>query len=218
MSMWVKKKHKTIHTDPYSGGERSRRKTKMDAREPLVKKIVRCIIVLMFLIMHWLLIIVLHYYSPQPVQGTSYDHGIHHTHHTPPAPKVVPSTSHYCAAVVTPPTTSIITYQLLPIPFPSGTLPALSQGPPFCLQNTYTPFSNRPPEAPLEVSPENSGFESPKVAKCQSKYCGFGRVWGWECHILEIWLSPTLKTSRHLQCHLQSCIAISLYARKVIFL
>ena len=34
----------------------------------------------------------------------------------------------------------------------------------------------RPPEAPLEVSPENSRFESLKMAKCQSEYCGFGRI------------------------------------------
>ena len=38
------------------------------------------------------------------------------------------------------------------------------------------------------------------------------------CHILEIWLSPTLKISGHLRCQLQSCIVTSLYARKVIFL
>ena len=47
------------------------------------------------------------------------------------------------------------------------------------------PPLGRPPEAPLEVSPENSGFESPKMAKClwrskhtfiicaRRKYCGF---------------------------------------------
>ena len=38
------------------------------------------------------------------------------------------------------------------------------------------------------------------------------------CHILEIWLSPTLKISGHLWSQLQSCIVTSLYARKVIFL
>ena len=37
------------------------------------------------------------------------------------------------------------------------------------------------------------------------------------CHILEIWLSPILKISRHLQCQLWSCIATSPYARKVMF-
>ena len=37
------------------------------------------------------------------------------------------------------------------------------------------------------------------------------------CHILEIWLSPTLIISRHLQCHLWSCIVTSLYARKMVF-
>ena len=37
------------------------------------------------------------------------------------------------------------------------------------------------------------------------------------CHILKIWLSPTPKTSGHLQCHLWSCVVTSLYARKVIF-
>ena len=38
------------------------------------------------------------------------------------------------------------------------------------------------------------------------------------CHILEFWLSPTLMISRHLWCHLQSCVATSLYAREVIML
>ena len=36
------------------------------------------------------------------------------------------------------------------------------------------------------------------------------------CHIPEFWLSPTPMISRHLQSHLQSCIATSLYAREVI--
>ena len=36
------------------------------------------------------------------------------------------------------------------------------------------------------------------------------------CHILEFWLSPTLMISGHLQRHLWSCIATSLYAREVI--
>ena len=38
------------------------------------------------------------------------------------------------------------------------------------------------------------------------------------CHILEFWLSPTPMISGHLQCHLQSCVAMSRYTRKVIML
>ena len=34
----IKTKHKTMHTDPYAGGQGSGRKAKVDARAPLVKK------------------------------------------------------------------------------------------------------------------------------------------------------------------------------------
>ena len=79
-------------------------------------------------------------------------------------------------------------------------------------------------EAAKELKKDKKAFQKKRkdeIEKLWKKRTEESTVEQWiklvACHILEIWQSPTLKISGHLQCHLQSCVATSLYARKVIF-
>ena len=141
MGTWVKTKHKTIHMDLYSGGERSGKKARMNAREPLVNQIIGCIIISTFLIVYWLPNIVLHYHSPQPIQDTSYNNK------TPQSPPFHLQNT-YMPFPNTPlpplPSTIATPTQFTHTPFPAGPMPPLSTS---ATIMTTTPFprGNIPP-------------------------------------------------------------------------